>query len=86
MATDIDADGDGDVATANLGSHDVSVLENDGTGALAPPVNYAAGTRPADIVAADLDGDGDLDLATANFGSNDVSVLLNTTPEGADLR
>ncbi len=74
---DFDKDGDTDLATANEGSDDVSVLINDGDGTFAPAAPVAAGTDPRSVTGGDLDNDGDTDLATANNGSNDVSVLLN---------
>jgi hypothetical protein len=86
-AGDFDADGRQDLAVANFGSDDVSILMNQGGASSSPGLSrsptfrvhqtLAVGTFPTAIVAGDFDKDGDLDLAVSNFGSNDVSVLLN---------
>ncbi len=73
---DFDGDGDLDLATANNGSDDVSVLLGDGAGGFVAAPAVAAGTNPRSVTSGDFDGDGDLDLATANANSDDVSVLL----------
>ena len=75
---DVDGDGDLDLAVANYGSNNVSILLNTGTGAYAAAVNYGVGTSPQSVALGDVDGDGDLDLAVANTLSNNVSILLNT--------
>src|SRR5207302_1362666 len=74
---DFNADGKTDLATANDGSDDVSVLLNGGGGAFLAAKSYPVGARPESVVAVDLNGDGKLDLATANGDDNTVSVLLN---------
>ncbi|MBD1211072.1 MAG: VCBS repeat-containing protein, partial [Ignavibacteria bacterium] len=81
---DVDGDGDLDVATANRGSNDVSVLLNNGSGIYTPAVGspFAVGTSPRSVAFGDVDGDGDLDVATANFASNNASVLLNNGSGG----
>ena len=72
---DVNGDGKPDVVTGNLEAKSVSVLVNNGTGALEPPVNYELGREPADVALDDLNGDGKLDIATGN--ANTVSILLN---------
>jgi hypothetical protein len=72
---DVNGDGKPDVATGNLASKSVSLLMNDGHGALEPPVNYSLGRQPWDVAFADLNGDGKRDIATGN--PNTVSILLN---------
>lgn len=62
---DLDGDQDLDVAVANRGSNDVSVLRNLGDGTFAPAASYRTRLAPASLAAGDLDGDGDLDLAVA---------------------
>ncbi|HEY5374092.1 MAG TPA: VCBS repeat-containing protein, partial [Polyangiaceae bacterium] len=54
---DLDGDGTVDLAVANSGSNDVSILLNNGDGTFAPPAAYASGLGPDSIVVGDLDGD-----------------------------
>jgi hypothetical protein len=77
-AADLNGDGVPDLAVANYGSDNVSVLMNQGDGTFAAAVNYSTGSGARSVAAADLNGDGWPDLAVANYGSGDVSVLLNT--------
>ena len=76
VAGDFKGDGRTDLAVANTGSDDVSVLLGNGDGTFQNQVPYATGFEPSAIVAGDFNGDGRTDLAVANYGSNDVSVLL----------
>ncbi len=76
--TDLDGDGDDDLAVANWNSDNVSVLLNNGNGTFAPKVDYAVGEGPISIFSVDLDGDGDNELVVANLISENVSVLLNS--------
>jgi hypothetical protein len=80
-AADLNRDGRDDLAVANAGSDDISILLAGAAGSLAPETRYAAGSRPRWVVAGDLDGDGDDDLAVADAGdgvtsSGDVAVFL----------
>lgn len=45
-------------------------------GGYAPPVNYAVGDQPIDLIYVDVNGDNIPDLVTANRASNNVSVAL----------
>src|SRR5206468_1166430 len=72
---DFNGDGRLDLATANFGTADVSVLLGGGDGSFRDPLQFAVGDSPLSVVAGDFDGDGHIDLATANAGSSDVSVL-----------
>lgn len=77
FASDLDGDGDQDLAVANSGSNTVSILRNNGDGTFANKIDYGTGSYPISIFAADIDGDTDRDLMVANYGSNTVSVLRN---------
>ena len=81
---DLDGNGTIDMAVANNGSNDVSVLLNQGHGAFGTAVSYPTGLGPDSIAVGDLNGDGKVDLAVANFStgrpgaaSGDLSILLN---------
>jgi hypothetical protein len=72
----VNGDGKPDLAAANNGSANVSVLLGNGDGTFGAAVNNGAGLNPLWIAMGDVNGDGRLDLAVANYGSANVSVLL----------
>ena len=81
-STDLDGDGDIDLAVAHLveGGHlNVDVLTNNGKGAfVAAKVISIDGYIGTPVVAsADMDGDGDQDLVASGQGAEKVWVLLN---------
>ncbi|HET7226528.1 MAG TPA: FG-GAP-like repeat-containing protein [Candidatus Eisenbacteria bacterium] len=83
VAADFNEDGILDLAVANAGSNNVSILIGNGAngvgnGTFAAPVNYAVGVSPIGVVAFDQDGDGILDLAVSNNSStsNSISLLM----------
>ncbi|MFX0202969.1 MAG: FG-GAP repeat domain-containing protein [Candidatus Hodarchaeota archaeon] len=80
---DLDGDGALDMAVANYGSHNVSVLSGNGDGTFQRAVDYGVGAVPFAVAIGDLDENGALGLAVANAGSfycmnNTVSVLINS--------
>ncbi len=84
FAADFDNDGYKDLAVANWGSNNVSVLMNTGYGTFPPtPVNHVVESNPYSVFACDFNGDGHNDLAVANewFGyqglPGSVSILMN---------
>jgi hypothetical protein len=76
-ASDLDGDGDLDVAVTNAESSSVSIFKNNGNGTFAANVDYTVARGPYSVFASDFDGDGDIDLVTGNAGHNSVSVLVN---------
>src|SRR6185503_19582527 len=84
---DLDADGKPDVAVADSGSANISVLLGNGAGALlpAPQSPFATGgTGTSALAIGDLDSDGLRGLVATNLTSANVSVLLNgSVPPGA---
>jgi hypothetical protein len=91
-AEDFNGDGIADLAVANFGSNNVSILLGNGDGTFTPGSPIAVGTSPYSIAVGDLNGDGHADLAVANEASNNVSILLGNgdgtftpgTPVAAD--
>ncbi len=73
MVGDFNGDGKQDLAVANTGADDVSILLGDGTGNFSGSKNFPVGS-PLGLAVGDFNGDGKQDLATAD-GSY-VSVLL----------
>ncbi len=73
VLSDLDDDGDSDLATTLPGGQ-ISVLVGNGDGTFLAPVGYpTAGATHDQITSADLDGDGALDLVAAGGGA--VSIL-----------
>ncbi len=66
-----------DLAVANRGSDNVSVLLGNGDGTFAPVLHFGVHNGADSIAIGDLNGDERLDLATASFWDFSVSVLLN---------
>ncbi len=67
-----------DLATANDGNNNVSILLGDGSGgfSLATPATYTVGSVPTGIKSSDLNGDADADLIVSNISSDNISILL----------
>ena len=76
---DFNADGVADLAVANLGDSNVSVLLGNGVGGFTPTSGspFGIGSGPCSVVVTDFNGDGAPDLAVANRDGNTVSMLLN---------
>jgi FG-GAP-like repeat/Thrombospondin type 3 repeat/HYR domain len=79
IAGDFDGDGLRDLAVANFGSDDVSILYGTGAGPFGPQIRVAVGDGPAGLASADLDGDGRPDLIVAEEFSNTMSVLRSVS-------
>jgi hypothetical protein len=67
-----------DVAVANRGTNNVSILLGNGDGTFQPRMTYAAGLAPVEVEVADFDNNGVADLAIPNltFLVAEISVLL----------
>jgi WD40 repeat protein len=74
---DFDGDGNVDLAVANSGSNNVSVLLGNGDGTFQVGTDYAVGSDPVSIAAGQFDGDGFLDLSVANRGSTTLTNLMS---------
>jgi dienelactone hydrolase len=73
---DFNRDGKLDLAVANIGSNNVSILLGNGDGTFQPPVNYSVGAAPYTVAVGDLNGDGKPDLAVSNDNGPSISILL----------
>ncbi|MFA6541769.1 MAG: FG-GAP-like repeat-containing protein [Bacteroidota bacterium] len=81
FVSDIDGDGDEDIAVGRYSST-VSILKNNGDGTFAAKVDYSTGSNDAySVFISDLDGDGDGDIAIADYDttSGNISVLKNNS-------
>ncbi len=73
----LNAGGAADIAVANEGSDDVTILLGDGAGDFTEPVGspYAVGDGPVSLGIDDMNLDGSQDIVVANANSQDVSIL-----------
>jgi len=75
--SDLDMDGDMDLASVNFNSNSISIHRNYGDGTFASNVDYGVGNSPSSIASADFDRDGDMDIAVANRDDSGISILMN---------
>ena len=76
VISDFNSDGYLDLATANSGSNDLSILLGNGSGSFTPGSSVSVGASPISLSSGDFNGDGKIDLAVVNSGDNNSSVLL----------
>jgi hypothetical protein len=77
---DFNLDGTPDLAVANSGDNNVTILLGDGMGGFTEPSGspVGTGTNPQSVAVGDFNLDGRPDLAVANFDTDDVTILVNT--------
>ncbi len=83
---DLDGDSKPDLAVANYGSDNVSILRNtttSGSVTFAALHNFSIGGSTESVAIGDIDGDGKLDLAFAHTLANSIGVLRNTSSVGS---
>ncbi len=76
VSGDFNNDGIPDLATANAGTNNVSVMLGTGTGSFSPAVTFPAANGLYAMTIADFNADGNLDLAVVNGGG--YRLLLGT--------
>ena len=77
-ATDVNGDGNPDLAGRTPDGSQLAMLLGNGDGTFQQPLTFPAGTNPAIGAVANLDGDKAPDLIAINASSNSISVLLNS--------
>jgi hypothetical protein len=75
---DFNNDGFLDLAVANSGGNNVTVLSGNGMGAFTTGTPISVGTNPQSMAVGDINQDGAPDLVVANSGSNNVTILIDT--------
>ncbi len=74
---DFNNDGKPDLAVANSGANNITILLGNGSGGFAAAAaSPGTGLAPGSVVVGDFNTDGKLDLAVANSASNNVTILL----------
>jgi uncharacterized repeat protein (TIGR01451 family) len=83
VAADFNGDSKVDLAVANSGSDNVTVLNGTGSGTFTSAgAPIGVGDAPITVAAGDLNRDGFLDLAVTNNTSGDLSILLGNGSSG----
>ena len=82
LATDLDADGDSDIATANWDDASVTILFNNGRGTFNARTALAVDPGPVALTAGYLNADDHRDLVVANSLAGTVSVLFSNREGG----
>jgi hypothetical protein len=75
VVADFNGDGKSDLALANSGGNNVTILLGDGNGSFTQAASPQTGSSPSSIAVGDFNGDGIPDLAVANSGDNTVTIL-----------
>ena len=75
---DFNLDGKADLAVANAGSDNVTILLGDGNGGFTQPAGspVGVGDAPVSVAIGDFNLDGKADLAAVNTSANNVTILL----------
>ena len=76
VGADFNGDGRPDLATANFGDNDVSLLWGLAGGGVGSRQDYAVGSGPIDIAAGDWNGDGRPDVAVSNYYLDSTITVL----------
>src|SRR4029077_19026641 len=86
VATDLDGDGNLDIAMADSHSNQVVLLFGDGQGGFPSRVLKGVSAHPELLLAADFNGDGQTDLVVASMKLiHGASILMNRGERSFDL-
>jgi hypothetical protein len=86
VGSDLNGDGNADLASVNWNSSSVSVLLSRGDGNFAKRVDYRAPRHPAGIAVGDINGDGRPDLVTAGHDRAGAIVVWLNSGGGSFVR
>ncbi|MFN0110617.1 MAG: putative Ig domain-containing protein [Blastocatellia bacterium] len=75
---DLNLDGVLDLAVANEGTANTTILLGNGTGGFGSPTVVTKGLFPTHVALADFNEDGKPDIATPDGGDDTITILLNT--------
>ncbi len=75
---DFNADGNADLAIANINDDTVSIVLGNGDGTFMPQQTINVGDHPRGIAVLDFDGDGDVDVVNTNRFGSTLSLIENT--------
>ncbi len=78
VVSDLNEDGNMDIVSANIGSHDVTLLLGDGTSGFTEATSspFSVGDSPRSVSVSDLNDDGNMDIVAVNMHGADVTLLL----------
>jgi hypothetical protein len=67
-----------DIAVANSGTNNISILLGKGGGTFSSQVTYSTGTnsQPSSVAVGDFNNDHQLDIVIANFGAHNIGILF----------
>jgi hypothetical protein len=75
VVADFNKDGKPDLATANQGTNNISILLGTGTGSFGTANNFNIGFTPISLALGDFNSDGNLDIASVKRDSADVGQV-----------
>ena len=81
-AGDIDGDGRSELVVSNSGSGNLTLFDQDGSGALFEMGSYTAGATPRGVAVADLNSDGAGDIVVADSSDDRLAIYYQVARQG----